>query len=181
MLERLLRPFQRAPSKAASLEGKAIVGHEGEWANDPCMMRLVVESIFRQSPLPEPLAALIDYLSERRTELADHDCLCDAIETWVKQDGVEEASRGAWLDALKAHRACYCTNAVAYKPEAKENWRACFYPDGSAPPPHGRSIYAEEEMPYARTYGFVTKQTPIGSAGSCFVSVMQTPSLTRFS
>jgi hypothetical protein len=175
MLENLLKPFRRAKPSSAEEDQGPIIGHDGEWSKDSRLLRMVVESIFRQSPLEGELAKLFEHLDVKREDLADHDRLCGAVEGWIRQNGrLSEMESKRLLEALRAHREVYQANELAYKPEAKPNWRACFYPDGSAPPPHGRSLYDHEELPYARTYGFVTKQTPIGSAGSCFAAEIRT-------
>jgi GSCFA family len=75
-----------------------------------------------------------------------------------------------YFEALMEHRRTTLGNVQAYKPETKFNWRSVFYPDGSAPQPHGRSLYADEQLPYAQIDQFVTRATPIGSAGSCFAA-----------
>jgi hypothetical protein len=61
------------------------------------------------------------------------------------------------------------TNGRVYNPATFSNPCAVWWPDPTAPNAwmhNPRSIY--QELPYARTYSFIDKQTPIGSAGSCF-------------
>jgi hypothetical protein len=50
----------------------------------------------------------------------------------------------------------------------KTNPRTVFWPDPTAVQAHARSIH--DELPYARPLGLVRRDTPIGSAGSCFAA-----------
>ncbi len=54
---------------------------------------------------------------------------------------------------------------LAYSKEGKANPDAVFWPDPTRQS-GARSLFTE--LPYARSYGLIDQQTPIGSAGSCF-------------
>jgi len=172
MLKELIRKI--IPEKHVVKPALPIIAHDGQWKEDEQLLELVVRSIFRVRQLNGSFRKIFDYLNSRRASLETHEQLCQEIEKYLK----ELKSRGKLspgqekehLEALAEHRRITIANVQAFKGETKFNWRAIWYPDSSAPPPRRRSIYADESLPYARVHQFITRETPIGSAGSCFAT-----------
>lgn len=154
-----------------------IVGHDGLWREDERLLQMVVQSIFRRRELNADLGRVLEHLKANRAVLENHERLCQEVEIalqLLKSRGLlAPAEEKGYFEALVEHRRTALSNLQAYKAETKFNWRAVFYPDGSALPPRGRSLYADEELPYAQVHPFVTRATPIGSAGSCFAAEIQ--------
>jgi hypothetical protein len=170
MLQQLIRKI--VPGKR--VEKSPIVAHDGMWKDDERLLKLVVQSIFRVRQLDGTPRKVFEYLKARRGSLESHDQICDEIEIHLKdlksRGELSAAEEKEFLDALAEHRRTTSGNIQAYKGETKFNWRAIWYPDSSAPPPRRRSLYADESLPYAQVNQFVTRATPIGSAGSCFAT-----------
>jgi hypothetical protein len=128
----------------------------------------------QDAQLDGSLGKILKHLNANRASLESHELLCDEVETFLqllKSRGLlSQTEEREYFEALMEHRRTTLGNVQAYKPETKFNWRSVFYPDGSAPQPHGRSLYADEQLPYAQIDQFVTRATPIGSAGSCFAA-----------
>lgn len=59
------------------------------------------------------------------------------------------------------------TAAGAYNPAMKPRPTAVYWPNPTAGE-HASSLY--QELPYVRSYGVVARDTPLGSAGSCFAT-----------
>lgn len=57
--------------------------------------------------------------------------------------------------------------ATAYSPVMKPRPTAVYWPNPEAGD-HANSLY--DELPYVRSYGLVDRNTPLGSAGSCFAT-----------
>jgi hypothetical protein len=64
-----------------------------------------------------------------------------------------------------AHKAMTALNRRAYLPKGRNNPDAVFWPN---PTSEARSLYTE--MPFARRFPLINRQTRIGSAGSCFAT-----------
>src|SRR5271165_2402176 len=172
MLQQLVRMI--FPGKRVEKSAAPIIGHDGLWKDDERLLQLVVQSIFRTSQLDHNLGQVLNHLNANRASLETLERLCEEVETCLgllkSRGSLSPAEEKRHFDALAEHRRTTLGNVQAYKVETKFNWRAIFYPDGSAPPPHRRSLYADEELPYAQVNQFVTRATPIGSAGSCFAA-----------
>lgn len=65
---------------------------------------------------------------------------------------------------LQTSLAAAQNNTRAYDPRGRFRPQAVYWPDPT--PPNSRPLFGE--LPYAQTYKMVDKDTPIGSAGSCF-------------
>jgi hypothetical protein len=172
MLQQLIRMI--VPQKRAEKSAAPIVAHDGLWKEDERLLELVVQSIFRTPELNNNLRKVLDYLNSRRASLESHERICDEVETYLvhlkSRRELSAAEEREYFQALKQHRRTTLANIQAYQGETKFNWRAIWYPDNSAPPPRKRSLYDDEQLPYAQVHQFVTRTTPIGSAGSCFAT-----------
>jgi GSCFA family len=172
MLQELIRFI--VPRKRVAKSAAPIVGHDGLWKDDVRLMELVVQSIFRTSSLNGNLVKILQHLNTNRAALETHEQLCEEVKTCLNllksRRTLSPAEEKRYFQALAEHRQTTLGNIRAYQGETKFNWRAIWYPDGSVPPPHGRSIYADEQLPYAQINRLVTRATPIGSAGSCFAA-----------
>jgi hypothetical protein len=172
ILDKLIRMF--APLKRVEKSAVPIIGHDGLWKDDDRLLEMVVQSIFRTRELNGNLGAVLEHLHANRASLKSHERLCEEVETCLQlmksRRALSPTEEKAYFEALAEHRRTTLGNLQAYKVETKFNWRAVFYPDGSASPPHRRSLYVDEELPYAQVKQFVTRATPIGSAGSCFAA-----------
>jgi GSCFA family len=172
MLEEIVRKI--LPKKRAVKGNFPIVAHDGLWKDDERLLELVVRSIFRVRQLNGNLRKLFQHLTTCRASLETHEQLCQEIETYLKKQrswgklSAGEEKEG--LETLDEHRRTTLANTQAYKGETKFNWRAIWYPDGSAPAPRRRSLYSDEQLPYAQVHQFITRATPIGSLGSCFAT-----------
>jgi hypothetical protein len=71
------------------------------------------------------------------------------------------------LQVFLIHRQSVIKNNHAYSTKSRINPNAVFWPDPTEAR-NGRSIFTE--LPYAKTYGFIDRSTPIVSAGSCFAT-----------
>ncbi len=162
------------PRKGSEKSTAPIIGHDGLWKEDTRLLELVVQSIFRTRQVDGVLGKVLEHLNANRASLETHERVCDEVETCLRllksRGSISSGEEKMYLDALSDHRRVTLRTVQAYKLETKFNCRAVFYPDGSVPPPHGRSLYDEEELPYAQINQFVTRATPIGSAGSCFAA-----------
>jgi hypothetical protein len=172
MLQQFIRMI--VPEKREGKSATPIVAHDGLWKEDERLLQLVVQSIFRTRELNGNLGKVFKHLHMQRASLESHERLCEEVETYLKhlksEGALSAAEEKEYLEALAEHRRTTLVNVQAYQGETKFNWRAIWYPDGSVPPPRGRSLYADEQLPYAQINQFVTPATPIGSAGSCFAT-----------
>jgi hypothetical protein len=172
ILQQLIRIM--VPRKRLEKSAAPIIGHDGLWKDDDRFLELVVQSIFRTRHLDGNLSKVLKHLNANRASLDTHERLCEEVETCLQllksRGTLSSAEEKRHFEALAEHRRTTLENVQAYKVETKFNWRAVFYPDGSVPPPHRRSLYADAELPYAQVSKFVTRATPIGSAGSCFAA-----------
>lgn len=172
MLQQLIRMI--VPGKRVEQSAAPIIGHDGLWKDDERLLQLVVQSIFRTRRLDGNLGKVLRHLNASRASLESHERLCEEVEIYLKLlksgGALSPAEEKRYFEALSEHRRTTLGNVQAFEGEPKFNWRAIWYPDGSVPPPRGRSIYADEQLPYARINQFVRRATPIGSAGSCFAA-----------
>jgi hypothetical protein len=96
--------------------------------------------------------------------------LVDFIEAFLKEPPLDDINEIAlYEDALTnlwEHRRATERNVTAYDVAGKANPDAIYWPDPSAPAPYCRPIYGA--LVYSQRPGGITRQSRIGSAGSCF-------------
>src|SRR5262249_999879 len=117
---------------------------------------------------PEQEAALA-YLQGQPGLWADRDALLDGLRDYflglLARRAADEATTLANLQAICTHRRKTLDSLRAYATEGKPDPDALFWPT----PGHPRSPGSRsDKSPFVKTSPFATRQTPIGSAGSCF-------------
>lgn len=150
-------------------ERHALVLNERSVIASPEVLELFVRSMF-----PPPFDAIREEIT---AAVIDGGGVADAVGLLkvARAHLTAKAARAGYSDdealACLAHLAHYERDTeevrTAYLPEYAPNPNAVLWPD----PLHGkhpRSIIGE--LPYATTHKFVTRDTPIGSAGSCFAT-----------
>jgi hypothetical protein len=149
------------------MNGRPINVTAGVKFDDPRMLALSLAAIWPEPEFEEIKAEICRQIADRAAVMGYSD-FAASVEAILKNHSVPE---GKWADALcrfEEHKAQTRTSERAYRPEGLENFKAVFWPDPSAPAPHGRPIYGE--MPFSKRIPLLTKTTRIGSAGSCFAA-----------
>jgi hypothetical protein len=136
-------------------DGRPLVANDGPVA-DAHSLRFMVKSILPESRF----TALCDHIVDRVSNAlpASYELITQQIEAHV--DDSEAKQR------FRVHSSAVERTRRAYDPSIKENWKAVYWPNPSAPEPHGRPVYGE--LPFGRRLKNIDKTTAIGSAGSCF-------------
>jgi hypothetical protein len=96
---------------------------------------------------------------------------CDAIASWldglVSVDGSAHAKLWARARSMfERHRAQSWRSRDAYDASKVQHSAAMYWPNPSNPSTQSRPLWGE--LPFAQELGSITKNTRIGSAGSCF-------------
>jgi hypothetical protein len=162
-----LRPA--APPAPVTHAGPALVITSYSTDLDPAALRLLLGAIFETPVLSVPQEALLAYVSQNPGLLASREELVDGLRAYLlgqlaSGTGDEEAAV-ACLQALAVHRRKTQDSMQAYATEGKPDPQALFWPNPTHPL-HPDSVY--DQLPVVRCHPFITRQTPIGSAGSCF-------------
>jgi hypothetical protein len=133
-------------------------------------LRVVFECMFETSSLRGLEAQLFDRVAADPGLWADHGAIVaylrEQLLGLIKRGTVDERAESAQLlQRLSVHERKSVASARAYSPAGRENPSAVFWPD---PTRAKKPSSLVTELPFAEGYRFIDRETPIGSAGSCF-------------
>lgn len=135
-------------------------------------LEFLYRSIFQIDQLDELHQQLFGLLTQQPQLWASHARLVNGLKdilTANLQQNPDHSRLRALLAEVLSHETRAFDNAVAYNPGLVENPLAVWWPDPTSNQTwtgNPRSIH--QELPFARRLPFIDKDTPIGSAGSCF-------------
>jgi hypothetical protein len=154
---------------AAAPAEKTVLINEGVAIKDMDTLRFVVKSLLQKPKLDPEDEADLKAIFADPANLAGYDTVARAFRAALErrnQDvpgSMEKILAG--ISLLAKHELSTVSNRLSFLPKFKENPNAVFWPDPTHPK-YPRSIFGEKA--YARHFKFITPETPIGSAGSCF-------------
>lgn len=148
---------------------KTLVVTEGDGIPDLESLRLYVKAIFHAPEFQSEIEEMVLYLANHKQLLTGVDAVFVILQKYfaekLNQSQIWPPKVINAMQVLAAHVQDTFENRTAYITQGKLNPNAVFWPN-PANPKEPRSLF--EEMPFAETYGFISKSTAIGSAGSCF-------------
>ncbi|MDX2212957.1 MAG: GSCFA domain-containing protein [Oculatellaceae cyanobacterium bins.114] len=153
-------------SKLLFISGDEKVGGEEE-------LRLLIQAIFETPKLDTLEERIVCHLLDKGKEFCSQDEIIKEVKIYLlKQqeslNSYNEVQQNQLINALNSvtkHEITVERNRTTYSPSQKLNPNAVFWPNPTYQA-NPRSIY--NELPYAQKFNFLNKQTPVGSAGSCF-------------
>jgi hypothetical protein len=132
-------------------------------------LRHLLCAVFETPVLSAQQEALLASVSRDPGLLASRETLLNGLRAHLLEQlasgTADEEAVGTCLRALAVHRRKTRDSMQAYATEGKPDPRALFWPNPTHPV-HPGSVY--DQLPVVRCHPFLTRQTPIGSAGSCF-------------
>ncbi len=140
-----------------------LVSTEGQDIVDPKVIELLLYGILpdaKFSHLRGALSVMVGTMLPAQYSLVE-----SAIEKFLVEGPADAVKQSALARFYNQNPTTLRVGKV-YDPSTKENWKGVYWPNPSAPEPHGRPLYGE--LPFAKRLKSITKSTPIGSAGSCF-------------
>lgn len=145
-----------------------LVMNDGMNCHDPRTIELLLCSLFETSELCGTQREILRALVARggfRSHLEVVLGVRDFVVHSMNAAGVMTAEGLDILRRTVTHIEETLANSRAYSTEGRSNPDAVFWPNPTYEK-SPRSVH--DELPWGETYGFVAKDTPIGSAGSCF-------------
>ena len=148
---------------------KTLVVTEGDGIPDLESLRLYVKAIYHDPEFAPEIEAIVLYLANHKDLLSRPDAVFALLQQYfaeqLNKSPVWSAHVLKGMQILAAHIQDTIENRNAYLTQGKLNPNAVFWPNPTSPK-EPRDLF--DELPFAETYGFIDKSTPIGSAGSCF-------------
>lgn len=156
------------PTASAQAGGaaQATVLGSSDGTFSPDMLELVLDAICRIEPFK---ARVLQAIAEKGARFSGYPELLAYLQSFVF-DLVREDDAELGFDPFEIHEALSAykrrvnESLDAYDPKTKPNPDAVFWPNPKRDP--SRTIY--DTLPYIENLGLITKETPVGSAGSCF-------------
>lgn len=129
-------------------------------------LRMQVEAIFTDPIFREFARYEIESSDRAITSYGDfadrlNHILCGLLRTPDQLPGCDSFAQ---MEAFAVYKKTVSDNLEYFDKRTKPNPDAVFWPSEAG------SIY--ETIPYARQFGLITKETPVGSAGSCFATAI---------
>jgi GSCFA family len=162
---------QRIPipgSETAVEDAPVVVNEDGLIVGEKTLY-LTLSSFFGKGELTKGQRELLEFLTQKKNSWINHEELLKAAIVFAEDKSrsthAEVALEGAeLLFQLRSHQDQTRKNRLAYTLQEKDNPQAVFWPNPTSDKP--TSLF--HELPWARSFKFIDRATPIGSAGSCF-------------
>jgi hypothetical protein len=147
----------------------ALVMNDGYDCHNPKTIEFVLCSIFECEELNGLELEIYNALVRSNIRFDSHTDIAlavrEAIVGAMNSAGVMTSEALNLLRQTVAHLEESRANSMAYSSQGKENPNAVFWPN----PTYEKSPRdIHDELPWGRTFKFIDRTTPIGSAGSCF-------------
>ncbi|MEL0106305.1 MAG: GSCFA domain-containing protein [Rhodospirillaceae bacterium] len=134
------------------LDEERLAMHLNAIFSDDLFKKFILADIAAEKQTFDSQAELIGYISARLAEL---------LSSEPKTLGFTPSEQ---FNAINAHQGRVKENLEAYRAAGKPNPDGIFWPDPTRD--NGRSLFSTQ--PYLKSLNLIGKETPVGSAGSCF-------------
>ncbi len=158
----------KVTSKNTRVLSKTIVMNQGDPVLNQESMELLIQSILNIPNLTSSEIPLIEFLQTNTQFLASHQSVSMGIAEYVMKKSsanVDSQNQLRVLETIRQHDQETSENFMAYYPTGKENTQGVFWPDPTLKR-GARNIF--NEIPAAKKFKIIDKQTPIGSGGCCY-------------